>query len=108
MTDKTLQEVVDFVAAIGSPDKIAEYMREQGIKGRKMRSDSCIMARYLDKVYDHDLQFICAFPTSGFSILRNGSDVMEETWGNPHNLADFMLEFDDGRYPELVEEGSAP
>ena len=108
MADKTLEEIVEFVASIGNPDKIAEYMREQGIKGRKMRSDSCVMARYIDKEFNHDLQFVCAFPMTGFSIQRNGSDTMEETWDNPHNLADFMSEFDGGRYPELVEEGSEP
>lgn len=96
MTDMTIPEALDKLAAEGDADHIADFLRTHGHFGvwsaDMAVSTTCPIARYLH--------------ANG----APGARVYGATWGGdrvrgwlPEPISDFVNNFDLGHYPELIE-----
>jgi hypothetical protein len=97
---RTLSEVLLELSPL-SGGEIAQKIREAGVKGVPRRSCHCVIARYLCQetgrerisVCGEDIQVVVDGPTG-----PRGAEF-EET---PESVADFIHDFDNNRYPDLI------
>jgi hypothetical protein len=82
-------------------ESIATKLREKKIKGRLRRACDCPIANYLK---------VCGFSSVSVSvkaIFTQGLHYSEEHWGGPetanvpNQVGRWILDFDDGKYPEF-------
>jgi hypothetical protein len=99
--DGPVQDVTDALgklAALGSPNQIADHLAERGIGGMQYRTRQCPVARYVDA-------------TAGLQV-----NVINTVWSFPevthmasgyHPVPDvvtaFVRGFDNGDYPHLIQ-----
>lgn len=91
-----------------SPSGIADFLYEQGIRGRMEHARTCPVAEWVKKemgVPTH-LDIVTAYPAAGVYVQSLEFDIMvyAET---PYNVAEFMCRFDRGGYPELIKKEEA-
>lgn len=105
----TVKDILDRLNHM-TPSQIADYLREQGIKGVPVDPRSCPIARWVSVNTLDRPKNIWAYPVSGVRVdyvlstdldALLDTDVVDET---PLNVQQFMFGFDEGRYPELIDE----
>ncbi len=94
----TLQQHADGLEALGTAAAIAEHLRTQGIKGNRMDSCSCAVARYLEKKIGQQVS------VGPWTASELGGRHQEASWHPNTALHDFIRKFDINHYPDLVEE----
>lgn len=80
-------------------DGIARFLDEQGITGRPKHNFCCPVANYLKRTANVVDPAVDAGFVEGFA--ENGEEVV---CGTSEAVADFVLRFDLGAWPELVAE----
>ena len=78
------------------PDAIADVMRGYGIKGRQRDPDECVLARYLRDAVGEPV--LCGFSFASYGF-RQPAVI-------PENVSAFVERFDDGAYPDLIEDAA--
>lgn len=116
-----LEEAIDKLVAQGSAAQIALYLEEQGVVGDIAKSESCAVARYIQRTTGatHVLA-----GTSGVSIREDGVvGIVEEisfwvadgSWDEIPKYVEipeyaeigrFVDDFDRGKYPNLIRRTS--
>lgn len=95
---RTVEEVFDEIKTWGDP---AEEFRRRGIKGIPENACECPFARFIKQetgVEDINV-------SNNDTII--GPEGGEQVWFiNPDNMFEFIQEFDEGEYPELIEGAS--
>lgn len=99
MHEMSLENWVDKLEALGSSQQIALYLESLGIKALPADAFNCAIAQageqQIDKFLSVTPSTICAFPTYADEPIEEVSII-----GSP--IQDFVSEFDQGYYPELV------
>lgn len=118
-----MSKIEDYLNSMGeTADEVALFLRKQGITGSIKECDFCpiIKSIYLkfpnlspglrvESVYYH--AGYRRFGSYGYVFMEASSDV-RITWGDiqtidptcPRAIKEFVANFDDGKYPELVGE----
>jgi hypothetical protein len=91
----TLNDAVSKLTALGSEKAIADFLLAGRFKGGLGRSCGCPVTKYLVS-----LGFLS--PSVEVRIISCGSGSTYERCITPDLVADFIIAFDAGRYPELV------
>lgn len=100
MTDlPTVGEVLDKLAALGSPRQIASHFEQAGVRGRRGRAHTCPLAQYLAVETGH--QVAVTWSTATYCD-RDGA--IETRLPGP--VSEFAGNFDQGFYPRLIESAS--
>lgn len=95
-----------------SPSGIADFLYEQGIRGRMEHARTCPVAEWVKKemgVPTH-LDIVTAYPAAGVYVQNMDYgvyDILSEYAETPYNVAEFMCRFDRGGYPELIKKEEA-
>lgn len=110
MTDyPTVKDILDSLNRL-SPPQIADYLRDKGIRGVPLDPASCPIARWVRANTPDRPKNVWAYPVSGVRVdyvLSTDLDAILDTDTineTPLNVKQFMIGFDYGSYPELVEE----
>lgn len=88
------------VASLGeTPESVTEALRAKGIKGYRRMASSCPIAKYLNA---------CGFKivtvAAHAHTYRNQEDhYAEEMISLPKGVTDWIIGFDDGKYPEFYQ-----
>lgn len=91
-------EVRAILAELGpTPSHVVRSLRRLGIRGGQTRADRCVLAQYLLRCGVPD-------PAVGNEEIAWGESASQMLRLPPY-LQDFVNDFDDGSYPELLEEG---
>lgn len=77
-----------------SADEIAKYLKEAGVKGSKMSTANCPLANHFSA---RGVRV-----SVGSSILDNSTGAVLEK--SPSYVIDFISKFDNGEYPDLVDD----
>lgn len=96
----TAPELLDKLASLGSPDAIALFLTEQGIKATPSRSSTCAIALYLRR--ELDTEFL-AVGTGSMVIWTRTCDGPDMHHRLPAPVSQFIMRFDDLYYPELID-----
>lgn len=91
--DQALAELPD------TADGIAAYLIEQECRGRRRNARCCPVANYLTgtgEFFDADVD-----PALIDALIEGDQEARVET---PAHIAEFIKRFDDGEWPELVDE----
>lgn len=101
----TIQECLDRLAALGTADKIAELLAESNIKGYQGNGFECAIARYIKREVSPGPREHIGVGGNGVREIRELGDgyCRETLHRNPSAVSEFIRNFDDGRYPGLVE-----
>ena len=85
-------------------DDIARFLKDQGIVGVKGDPAACVISRYM--VTMTGAQACVASPLT--ITVWEGPEYFDVVFASPASpaVAEFIRRFDDGAYPELVEEVS--
>lgn len=108
MTTWTLGEVVDRLSEFKHPDEIAAQFAILGIRGVLEDPCNCALARmadatvYSDLFEDGEEDDGCMIYRPGFSRFVGDEHPLEEV-RMPRVAESFMIRFDAGNYPELIE-----
>ena len=85
-----------------TPEQVTEVLRSKGIKGYRMSAGRCPIANYLKS---------CGFPqvTVATSAKRyrdvSPESQSEESISLPPGVRSWVMDFDDGKYPEFHQYG---
>lgn len=95
---KTRAEVLAICANLAAQPSIPEFFAARGIKGRRRVAKDCPIARYIKQECGDDPAhglYTVEIETSddGRVIITHGQQA----------LADFVSNFDQGKYPDLVD-----
>lgn len=104
---KRLQEYVDQIAAYETSEKIADYLISEGVKGEPQRTGSCALAQWLKKeTGSHDISVggTWARDWSVFNVDTTEEQIARDYAVIPANVTQFINDFDNGTYPELLTE----
>lgn len=92
----TIQDMIDKLNSFESPDAIADFFSEVGVKGDRADTESCVITNW----------FLSETNATGCSTSCALIIVDEEftSWTMVPNeaVSEFIESFDDGYYPELV------
>lgn len=101
----TIKECLDRLAALGTADKIADLLAESNIKGYQGNGFECAIARYIKREVSPGPEEHIGVGGMGVREIRElGDGFCQETLHrNPSAVSEFIRNFDDGRYPGLVE-----
>lgn len=94
----TIPELLGKLEALGDPQQIAYFFEGEGIKAKPCGSHTCAVAVYLIRETGEDL----AVGELQCIVWRNGK-IPNETHDLPLPVRDFISEFDDLDFPELVD-----
>lgn len=85
---------------------IAQFFRDNSIKGQKGSLCFCPIANYINKSCVTDGSLYLCQVLGSYAIGRGPGLAGKLRWINFNNEAvrAFVNEFDDGKYPELIEE----
>lgn len=72
------------------PDKIAYFLKCQGMRGRPGEAECCVLAEFLKEANFHGVQV-------GERVVVANAETCHLPW----NIQKFVENFDDGKYPEL-------
>lgn len=89
-----LRKHVQYLGGLGTPDKIAEYLGSQGVKGIRVNAGYCVVANYLTQQTGSR----CSTGTTKAG-LRTSTELV--TVPLPPQVTEFIHNFDGGLYPEL-------
>jgi hypothetical protein len=82
------------LAALGdTPDAVAETLRAGGWRGQRASCESCPLARYLAGSFGGEWMSASTETLAPFGWVRH-----------PQPVAEFVVRFDRGHYPDLVAE----
>lgn len=97
--------LLDKLESLGSPSAIANFFELEGIKGYIGRGLACPVTNYMirEGVIDEKKQFVFT-SVKKVSLHKIGGDDLTYV-DNPPNVRDFIRNFDDLKYLELVENG---
>lgn len=99
MTSLTVVDVVDKLEALGSSEQIALFLEQEGVKGVRNCPSACAIAEFVGDA--------CGAPL----VRVTAQSITAQRFGHAAECApiyidgpiiDFILDFDEGRYPELV------
>jgi hypothetical protein len=96
----TVPEVVDKLQALGSPRQIADFFASEGVLGWPGMRTACPLANYLRRETDVAI----AVGTTYITVVMSWPPDRIDTTETP--IQDFVMGFDFGQYPELIEAGS--
>lgn len=92
-------EAMARLADLGSSQAIAEFLRAQRVAGHRYYGSSCPVATYLKR----EAGWRVEVRTTTWSLrARNLPEGMVRRRRTPRPVAEFVLDFDQGRYPDLA------
>jgi len=100
---RAVQEKLAKLATLDTADAIALELEAQGIKAMRTSPFSCAIAKYLKQDPEVQPVGLVGVSLGGVSLSSNDSRLTEIIQ-NPRVVADFIKAFDEGQYPELVDE----
>lgn len=108
---KRLSTALYFLASIGGPDDIADFLRRQGIVGRQHDTACCPVARYLARDLGTPIwvdPFLPDAPMNARGIAGIGDPWDDDSAGVtlPAAVNAFAAGFDRSKYPALIEGGT--
>ncbi len=91
-------KVQEYLNSLGSTsEEVAKTLESQGIKGRKKSVERCPVINGIKKFCNrHNLR------AYGYSIVCIDVQVLDPICPTP--VSKFMMDFDEGKYPELVND----
>lgn len=110
MITPTRDEVYDALSNLGFPAPIiAEKLTDLGCTGTKENPDLCPVAVYLLRQFRHAnlLYFRVSGETVQWEMVDRGdheADRITEYIRTPDDICEFIYDFDEGLYPDLVVE----
>jgi len=93
----------DFLESLGnSPDEVASNLASKGIKGSRSVSVSCPVTNVVKKYFETD-NVSTGLSLCSVNVLTDyeGPSAQVEL---PYSVQVFVFRFDNGEFPELVEE----
>jgi hypothetical protein len=98
--EETLRQLGD------DADTVAASLRERGVKGLVGMAEHCPIATLLRWTYDADVDVI-EVESDSIRFHCHGEGPYESMWIEPPPpaVAEFIVRFDDGGYPDLIETG---
>jgi hypothetical protein len=89
-----------------TPEEVAETIRATGFKGQICSGRYCVVAKYLRSLTGHPMVAgaACAFATLSDDRTTDLYPEDRTLYRTPDPVSKFMLAFDKGEYPELIEE----
>lgn len=99
MTKPTVLEVVEKLAAQGSADQIAAFFESERVTGARKFAQGCPVAHYTESQTG---RLIRASPESVHTVYRHDEPCQYAVLSGQGPVAEFMVKFDGGAYPELV------
>ncbi len=94
----------------GTAGEVADSLRRLGVKGRQRRACDCPLARFLMRDARPEIDRVtvswCCASRVATQGPTPGSWPELEFCSLPKACGDFVVEFDTGYYPDLVEEAS--
>lgn len=98
-----LQVLIDKLGGM-TPEEIRAHLRQEGIQGRVSLAGSCPLANYLTVELGAAVYVARNWVCDVEHVL---SDSRDPYYAIPDSMTQFTILFDDGLYPELVEEGAS-
>ena len=88
------------IAALGdTPEKVTEALKAKGVRGYRQSASSCPIAKYLNA---------CGFPVvtvcTSAKRYRDKAEDSEESITLPNGVKNWIIAFDEGKYPEFYLE----
>lgn len=117
LAEQALREAVRRLEELGSAEAIAQFLREQGIKGYRRAMMDCPLARYLKREADADV--IVDYTKDEEAVVirlveydgedEYGEPVYQEisSFLAPAPVRDFVRRFDNGDFADLAMPWSA-
>lgn len=96
-------KIMRAVAGLGTtPDEIAETLAAEGLVGVRSTGNECPVARYVRKHFGaYGVSIVVAGEEKFFVGATVGGWVAERP--TPVQVREFMQNFDQGRYPQLID-----
>lgn len=91
---KRVDKQIDALRGMGADD-IALFLKEQGVKAVRRNSGHCAMAKWFS--------YVAGVPYSVGSTLTKPTNTYGFISHLPANVTAFIMNFDNGFYPELEE-----
>jgi hypothetical protein len=99
-TDDELQVLLGTLGT--SPEQVAETLRAKGIKGQPMQAHSCPIAKWLSAETG---AAVVTVDTGSCGVYLGFGPGRESVQATPPGAVDqFIVQFDDREYPDLVAE----
>ena len=115
MTGVDIGVLVDKLDGFETSQEIAQFLQSQGITARRRRPDSCAITQWIKQESDNEnIQTYIERDWSGnreFGEIRDGNyDVGFDAfhgaiYRTSEVVAQFIREFDNGQYPDLIDWG---
>jgi hypothetical protein len=120
-----MSKIEDYLKSMGNtPDEVAQYLKAEGIKGVKGDDCFCPIIKAIYHQFPNlsrGLKVQSVYYSAGYrsfgvygSLYMEARTVVRVTWNDcqtmdpdcPDAIKNFVLNFDDGQYPDLVGESS--
>lgn len=93
----TLADLVGKLEALGSSRQIADFLQEQGTRAVRNQPQRCAVAQYVNRATGG-----CSSVGAIGAFLWLNGVLPEEVQYPGGPLNDFVIDFDCGKYPELI------
>lgn len=122
---QNMSKIEDYLKSMGSTaDEVAQYLKMEGIKGAKKDPCFCPIIKAIYHKFPNlsrGLKVESVYYSAGYRsfgvygyLYMEGRTVVRVTWSDcqtmdpdcPDAIKNFVLNFDDGQYPDLVGESS--
>lgn len=97
---QALSDTLGKLEALGSADQIADFFRQERIRGHKKNIWSCPVARYLYRELNFPVWVGPELDDEGLAGLDDGWHVVETNL--PDHVNEFAIKFDVGVYEDLI------
>lgn len=87
----------DKLAQFDTPDDIASYLESEGIKAYRGNASFCAVSNFISNLTGQEIETTC------LSVVNIG-DSKKEFRLTTTAMSEFIRRFDNGGYPELVQE----
>lgn len=97
-------QTYDFSELPGTAERIAAFLDERGIKGERMNPEGCPISRYLTANVARPSEdwtgwLVCG-SLAAYSLTEDGKVELPM---HPQAVRDFIGDFDNYKYPNLIE-----
>ena len=102
---QALNDTLGKLEALGSADQIADFFRQERIRGTQKSPWACPVARYLNREVEAARIWVGPdLMNKGIAGLDDGWNTVEigERTNLPDHVNEFALKFDNGVYEDLI------
>lgn len=92
------------LGSMGTPAEIASVLHSQGITGKRRDGETCPVARYIQHGEDGAIIHVGPYRVSVYDRKVPGWVDLAGQFMLPVPVTNFISDFDDGRFPNLIEE----